>query len=68
MKPIKLEDLEEENSYMLSNQQQQYQPIQTQSISPMVNAPLAALAPTQLKNINYPPLQHVNNFKYEPTK
>jgi len=37
----------------------------------MMNAPLAPMAPiaqNQLKNINYPPLQHINNFKYEPTK
>lgn len=37
----------------------------------MMNAPLAPLATmtqNQLKTVNYPPLQHISNFKYEPTK
>lgn len=70
MKPIKLEDLEEENSYIISNQQQ-YPTLSPPNISQMMNAPLASmasLAQSQIKNVNYPPLQHISNFKYEPNK
>ncbi len=33
-----------------------------------MNLPLAPASQNPLKSINYPPLQHVSNFKYEPAK
>jgi hypothetical protein len=41
-------------------------PIQNNSQS--INLPVAPASQNQLKSINYTPLQHISNFKYEPTK